>query len=286
MGVSPATSRLLLVAAAVLFSTGGAVIKSATLTGWQIACLRSGVAAIALLIALPDSRRGWAPRLIPPAAAYAATLILFVLSTRLTTAANAIFLQSAAPLYMLLLGPWLLSERIRRSDILYVSAVAAGLLLLFLGTESPVATAPNPPLGNVLGIASGVAWAFTVIGLRWAARAREGDGAIATVTIGNILACLATLPMAMPLIAIGSADLLVILYLGVFQIGLAYVCLTRAIRNVPALEAGIVLLLEPVLNPIWAWIVHREGAGPWALAGGAFILLATVVNTWRKSLES
>lgn len=97
-------SRLWLIAAAVLFSTGGAAIKAAHLTSWQIASFRSGVAALALLALLPGSRRGWSGRVIVVGAAYASMMILFVLATRTTTAANAIFLQSTAPLYLILLG--------------------------------------------------------------------------------------------------------------------------------------------------------------------------------------
>jgi len=101
-------NRLLLVMAALLFSTGGAAIKSTSLTAWQVASFRSGVAAFVLLAAVPEARRGWSWRITPVAAAYAATLILFVLATRLTTAANAIFLQSTAPLYVWVLAPCLL----------------------------------------------------------------------------------------------------------------------------------------------------------------------------------
>jgi drug/metabolite transporter (DMT)-like permease len=216
---------------------------------------------------------------VPVAAAYAATLVMFVLATRLTTAANAIFLQSTAPLYMLLLAPWLLREPVRRRDLFYVMVVAAGMALFFLGTEQARATAPDPSRGNLIGAASGLAWALTVTGLRWLGRSGEGNSAMATVAAGNLIAFLAALPLAVPVTASGGANLLVILYLGVVQIGVAYVCVTRAIRHVPAFEATTILLLEPVMNPIWAWLVHGETPGPWALAGGAIILSATLVNT-------
>ena len=136
MRSSPLRNRLLLVAAAVLFSTGGAVIKAATLTPWQVASFRSGVAALVLLLVVPEARKGWSWRVAPVGAAYAATLILFVLATRLTTAANAIFLQSTAPLYLLLLGPWLLREPIRRSDVVYILAIAAGSAGLNLRSQT------------------------------------------------------------------------------------------------------------------------------------------------------
>lgn len=280
---SPVRNRLLLIGAALLFSTGGAAIKAATLTGWQVASFRSGVAALVLLIVLPEARRGWSWRLIPVSAAYAATLVLFVLATRLTTAANAIFLQSTAPLYLLLLGPWLLHEPVRRSDLIYVLAVAGGMVLLFRGTEQVLATAPDPHRGNLLGLASGLTWAFTVAGLRWLGRGGEGNAALAPVAAGNLVAFFVALPMALPVTRVSRADVAVILYLGIIQIGLAYVFVTRAIRHVPAFEATTVLLLEPVMNPIWAWMVQAERPGAWALAGGGVILSATLVNTWRQA---
>jgi DME family drug/metabolite transporter len=280
MEASPVRNRLLLVAAALLFSTGGAAIKAATLTSWQVASFRSAVAAVALLAAVPEARRGWSLRIVPVAAAYAATLVMFVLATRLTTAANAIFLQSTAPLYVLLLAPWLLREPVRRRDLFYVMVVAAGMALFFLGAEQARATAPDPARGNLIGATSGLAWALTVTGLRWLGRSGEGNSAMATVAAGNLIAFVAALPLAVPVTAAsGGANLMIILYLGVVQIGLAYVCVTRAIRHVPAFEATTILLLEPVMNPIWAWLVHGETPGPWALAGGAIILSATLVNT-------
>lgn len=283
MPSTPFRNRLLLLTAALLFSTGGAAIKAATLTGWQVACFRSAVAAAVLLLALPEARRGWSWRIVPVAAAYVATLICFVLANRLTTAADAIFLQSTAPLYLLLLGPVLLREPIRRADLVYVAAVVAGMTVFFLGAESAVATAPDPPRGNAIAALSGLFYALMLVGLRWLARAKDGGAGVATVALGNILACVAALPMALPVGAGSAGNLVVILYLGVVQIGIAYVCLTRAIRHVPAIEAATLLMLEPAMNPVWTWLVHGERPAAWSLAGGALILGATLANTWRQS---
>ena len=282
MSTSPVRNRLLLVAAAILFSTGGAAIKAATLTGWQVACSRAGVAAVVLLAVLPGARRGWNWRIAPVAAAYAATSIAFAMANRLTTSANAIFLQSTAPLYLLLLGPLLLKERIHREGLLYMLAVAAGMALFFAGGQPALATAPDPPRGNIVALFSGLAFALLLAGLRWLGRRPEHDAGLAAVAMGNALACLATLPMALPLRSLSFADGAVILYLGVFQIGLAYVCVTRAVRQVTAFEANTVLLLEPALNPVWAWMVHGERPPAMALTGGAIILSATLVHTWRQ----
>jgi DME family drug/metabolite transporter len=280
---SPARSRLLLVGAAVLFSTGGAAIKMATLTEWQVASFRSGVAAAALLVVVPAARRGWSWRMVPASCAYAATVILFVLATRLTTAANAIFLQSTAPFYILIFGPLILHERVGRSDAIYVAIVAVGIACLFMDVQPALATAPDPRKGNLIALASGLAWAMAVMGLRATGRDAAGNKAVATVTMGNLIAFLAALPMALPVDAAGSANVATILYLGIVQIGVAYALLSRAIEHVPAFEATAVLLVEPVMNPIWAWLVHDERPGIWALGGGATILLATFANTWRKT---
>jgi len=275
-------NRLLLVMAALLFSTGGAAIKSTSLTAWQVASFRSGVAAFVLLAAVPEARRGWSWRITPVAAAYAATLILFVLATRLTTAANAIFLQSTAPLYVWVLAPWLLGERRRRGEIWYILMLVAGMSLFFAGADQGVATAPDPHRGNLIGLGSGIAWALTMTGLRWLGR---GSGeAMAPVALGNLVAFGAALPMALPVAGAGAGDFAVILYLGVVQIGLAYVFVTRAIRYVPAFEATAVLLLEPVMNPVWAWLIRGETPGSWALAGGLLILSATLAHTWRARI--
>jgi drug/metabolite transporter (DMT)-like permease len=282
MSASPLRNRLLLVAAAILFSTGGAAIKAATLTGWQVACFRSGVAAVVLLVALPGARRGWSWRLVPVAAAYAATLIAFSIANRLTTAANAIFLQSTAPLYMLLLSPLLLKERIHREGLIYMLVVAAGLTLFFLGGQPVLATAPDPPRGNIVALVSGLAFALMLVGLRWLGRRPEPYAGLAAVAMGNALACVVTLPMALPVRLITGADVAVILFLGVFQIGLAYVCVTRAMRHVTAFEANAVLLLEPALNPVWAWLIHGERPPALALTGGAVILSATLAHTWLQ----
>ena len=191
MEASPLRSRLLLVATAVLFSTGGAAIKAAGFTAWQVASFRSGVAAAVLLLLVPEARRKWSWRIAPVAAAYAATLILFVQATRMTTAANAIFLQSTAPLYLLLLGPLLLHEAIRRSDAGYILAIMGGMSLFAVGTERAIATAPDPHTGNIRALASGLTWALTLAGLRWLGRRRAGGAGMAAVTAGNLAAFLA-----------------------------------------------------------------------------------------------
>lgn len=272
-------ARAQLVVAAVLFSTGGAAIKATAMTGWQVACLRSGIAACALALFLPGARRGIRPRTVLVSLVYAATLILFVTANKLTTSANTIFLQATGPLYILFLAPWLLKESIRGVDVAFMAVLGTGMVLFFLGADVPVRTAPAPFLGNILAACSGLTWAFTLMGLRWMGADESGGSPAGAVLLGNALACLATLPMALPLVGISAVDWVVVAYLGVFQIALAYAFVTRAVGGLPALEISIILLIEPALNPVWAWLVHGERPGPWALAGGALILGATAIRS-------
>src|SRR5215210_3811047 len=230
-------ARFQLLGAALLFSTGGAAIKAAAFTGWQIATFRSGFAALALLLLAPGVRRGWTLQSVLVGFAYAACLTLFVLANRLTTAANTIFLQSTAPLYLLLLGPWLLKEQIRRQDLGFMLAVGLGLALFFAGAEAPIATAPDPVRGNILALVSGFFWALTVCGLRWLGASEGEHGSpVAAVVGGNLTAFLVALPMALPVGSHRPVDWAVVIYLGVFQIALAYVLVTSAIRHIAALE--------------------------------------------------
>ena len=279
---SRATARLQLLGAAVLFSTGGAAIKAADFTGWQIACLRSGIATGALLLMTPAARRGWSWRAALVGLAYAGCLTLFVLANRLTTAANTIFLQSTAPLYILFLGPWLLKEPIRKQDLGFMLAVGCGLALFFVGVEHPAITAPDPERGNLLALASGLCWALAVCGLRWLSLDPRRGSPVAAVVAGNLIAFLLSLPMAVPLGSHAVTDWAIVGYLGVFQIALAYIFVTSAIHVLPALEASMILLLEPVLNPVWAWLVQRETPGISALVGGTVILGATTFKSWSE----
>ncbi|MBM3818864.1 MAG: DMT family transporter [Acidimicrobiia bacterium] len=270
------SARLYALVATILFSTGGAAIKTGAFTGMQVSSVRAGIAVLALLL-LVRGRVDWSPRMWGIGAVYAASLTLFVNATKLTTAANAIFIQSTAPLWIVLVGPFLLHERLRRRDLAYMLAVGAGVALCVVARPVVTATAPNPELGNLLAVVTSVTWAFTLMLLRWAERARPGVG-LSAVIVGNILACAAGLPFALPLPAAPAVEWATLAYLGIIQIGLAYVCLTRAVAHLPALEVSLILLLEPVLNPMWTWLIRGEEPGGWVIAGGAIIVAATAVK--------
>jgi drug/metabolite transporter (DMT)-like permease len=275
------SARLRLLGAAALFSTGPTAIKACGLAPWQVAGFRSGTAALFLFAVLGDRRRLLQPRLWLVGLAYAGTLVCYALASKMTTAANAIFLQSTFPVYLLLLSPLLLREPVRRGDLYVLVTVMAGMGLLLLGHNEATAVAVDPVRGNILSLASGLLWALTLAGLRWLERgvASGGEGyANEAIVAGNAIAFVACLPAALPLGATRAVDWAIIGFLGVVQIGLSYLLLARAMGRVSALEAGLLLMLEPVLTPLWAWAVHGERPSAWALLGGAVILGATL---WR-----
>lgn len=278
------TNRILLLCAALLFSTGGAAIKLAPLSGWQIASYRAILAVIFMWLVLPAARRNWTWRTLAAGGVYAAMVVLYVLSNKLTTAANAILLQSTYPLYLLLLGPLFLKEKLRAVDVAIVGGVILGAAILFSGSEHVVATAPDPVRGNIVALASGLAWALTIAALRWMGKRDPRAESAASVAIaGNAIAFVACLPLAVSGPAVHVEAVAVIVWLGVFQVGLGYVCLTRSIRHVPAVEAATLLLIEPVLNPIWAWLIHGEQPSGRALTGGAIIMVAAFAGSWWQA---
>lgn len=269
--------RSKILAAAVLFSTGGAAIKFCGFGAWQLAAFRAAFATITILVVLPEARRGWTWRTGLVGVAYAATTLLYVQANKHTTAASAILLQSTSPLFILLLAPLLLGEHASRRDIAQMAVMGAGLSLFFLGSDKASATAPHPALGNVLASICAVTWAFTVIGYRWLA-ARGTSVATAAVS-GNLTATLIAMVMAQPLAVGRPVDWAVVVFLGVCQLGIPYLFLARAVPQVRALEVGLFLLIEPVLNPIWAWLVHGEAPGVATILGGALILGAAVLRS-------
>jgi drug/metabolite transporter (DMT)-like permease len=282
--------RLRVVAAAVLFSTGGAAIKLCGFGVWQLAAGRALVAACAMLVLIPEARRGWSWRSPIVGVAYAGAGLFFVLANRLTTAASAIFIQATHPLFILALAPVLLHEHVTRRDLEYMALLVVGMALLLSAPGRQFATAPNPVLGNMFAALCAVCWALTVMGYRWVARrpgtrgsdavGDHGPVAAAAVT-GNVMILLIALPFAVPLTPGTPRDWVVVVYLGVFQLALAYVFLSRAVAAVRALEVALVGLVEPVLSPVWAWLIHGETPGPRVYAGGAMILAATAWHAWR-----
>lgn len=202
---------------------------------------------------------------------YAVLLILFVLATKQTTAANAIFLQYTAPVYLLILEPLFYKEKFRTRDLITVLVCIGGMTLFFVGKLRP-----EDVTGNLLALGSGLCFAFYFLLLRHS-KSRLVNRA-SSVIYGNLLAVLITAPWGLAaLTSLDRHDTLSVMYLGVFQIGLAYTFFTLAMaQGVRSLDAGIIGYIEPVLNPVWVFLVLGERPSQWALLGGTIIILAVI----------
>lgn len=277
----PAFSPLLLVlAAAVIWSSGGLFIKWTTLSGLELSFGRSLLAAIT--VAIFTRREGFGLNRITLIASvlYAALLLLFVLATKETTAANAIFLQYTAPLYVLVLEPLFYKEKFRQRDLITVIFCVLGMSLFFVGKLRP-----QDVTGNLLALSSGVCFAAYFLLLRHPS-ARVVNRA-SSVIYGNLLVVLIAAPAGLKALSgITLHDTLSVVYLGIVQIGIAYTLFTLGMaRGIRSLDAGIVGYIEPVLNPVWVFLVIGERPSKWALVGGAIIVGAVVMHTTLKARE-
>ena len=267
----PGRTRALIAAvlATVMWSTGGVLVKWVTGHPLAISGLRSLIAMPVLLVFLRRPHFSGSFAQIGAAVAYSATVITFVIATKLTTAANAILLQYTSPIYVALLSGWLLEERADWRDWLTIGVVLGGLCLFFLDRLSASGLA-----GNLTAIASGLSFAFLLIFLR----KQKGGSPMESIVLGNVLTAVIGLPFVFA--SMPSAEgWLGIALLGIFQLGLPYVLYTRAIRRVTAVEAILIKGIEPILNPLWVYLLVGESPGPWAVLGGAIVLASVTLRS-------
>jgi drug/metabolite transporter (DMT)-like permease len=203
------------------------------------------------------------------AAAYAGATILFVTSTKMTTAADAILLQYTSPLYVAVFGALILKEPVGKSDGLMIALIGAGLVLFFFDKLSP-----GNMTGNILALGSGALTAALALCMR-----HQKDGSpMETVFLGNVLTVLVCIP---PMVAMrpSAGDWLIIAIAGPIQLAAPYILYSFAIKKTPVLNASLIVTLEPVLNPVWVLLFFGEKPGPWSLAGGAMVIGALVMRS-------
>jgi len=275
---STALAYVQLLAGALLLSTGSVAIKASGLSAPALAGWRALVIVAFLALAVRPARACYDRRLLPAALAHGVTTLLFMWGNKLTTAATAIFLQYTAPIYLLLLGPLVLKEPVARRDFAYVGLLLLGMVLLLLHPPAARASAPDPLLGGIIAALCGVTWACTTLTMRGLARDPVAgfQRTIASIIVANLVLAFALLPAygltdGLP----AASDLGIAAYMGVFQLGLSFILITLGLRRVNALDGALILLIEPVVNPLWVWLVHDEVPGVWGFAGGALILLGT-----------
>jgi drug/metabolite transporter (DMT)-like permease len=265
----------------ILWSTSGVLVK--LLPSWNplaLNAVRSIIAAGVIWIYVRKPHFTWSFTQVGAAVAYVAANTCFIASTQLTTAANAIFLQYSAPLWVAIFGAWYLHERPKPVDWYAMAAIFVGMLLFFGDNLSL-----NGYVGNLLAIFGGISFAWMILLLR-----KQKDGSpVESVLLGNILAFLIGLPFlvgpwaTMP--AFSMQDWAILIFLGIFQLGIPFILYARAIQALTAVEAVLIQTLEPILNPIWVFLGVGETPGRFALLGAAIVLAAVTIRAIISSRQ-
>jgi drug/metabolite transporter (DMT)-like permease len=267
MNAAHTRSVLLLIGAALCWSLAGVLIKfiGETWPGLAIAGGRGLIAGIFLLLTNRGLRFHFSRAQLLGAVCYAACTILFCLATTLTSAANAILLQYTAPVWVALFGAWFLGERAVRADWFTIVVALGGMSLFFKDS-----LALGHLDGDLLALLSGIGFAGMTIALR-----KQKDGsAVESIILGNLLAFVIGLPWIVRAPALPGSGWIALLLLGVLQLGFSYWLYARAIRHVTALEAVLIPVVEPILNPTWVLLFMHEKPSGWALVGGIIVLSA------------
>jgi len=287
--------------AVLLWSTGGMFIKLATnFDAYQVTFFRSLLAAITVLIITRKDGLRINAFGIMCSVIYAALLFLFVWATKHTTAANAIFLQYTAPIYILILSPFVIGEKFHLRDLVTVIFCLAGMSLFFVGDLTI-----GDVQGNIAALCSGVFLGLYIMLLKHPAavgtrqepvgsevtsrdgtqaaslHASRGLNPVITVIYGNLILAVLTLPSGIAAFPTATfQDYAAVAFLGIVQIGIAYVLFIKGVRGgTRPLDASIIGFIEPLLNPVWVFLIIGEHPSQWAILGGTIIIVTVAVHT-------
>jgi len=257
---------------ALLFSTGGLLIKSVPWPSLAISGSRGIIAAAAMFLFI--KAKGWRFRFekqaFIQAAFMGATLTLFVVANKMTTAANAIVLQYISPVFILLISVIFLHQKPKKADLLVVAVTFCGMGLFFFDQLSS-----DGMVGNCMAITSGLALAamYVIVG------EMEEEVRFTGMMMGHFLTFLIGLPTIVTTdLEISPVSVGCVFALGIAQIWLPYVLLAMAVSYCSPLTCNLVGIIEPLLNPVWVFLATGEAPGMYALAGGAVIIFS--VSGW------
>ena len=256
------------VIASVLWSIGGLLVKLLDWNPVAISGTRSIIAALVLLAYIKKPKITKSKPQILGAIAYSTTVLFYVIANKLTTAANAILLQYTAPIFVALLSFWILKEKVHWYDIVSIGVVIFGMGLFFIEDVSS-----GNILGNIIAIVSG----FTLACCTLALRAQKDGSGMETICLGNLLTFIIAIPFILKVEAT-MRDLIVAISLGVFQLGISYIFYVNSLKYITALEAILIAVFEPILNPLWVYIFLREKPGINAIIGGVIVIIAVTLR--------
>ena len=261
---------LYVLTAALLWSTGGLFIKLISFTAMQLSFFRCSIAAITFALLFRKRILLLNKLSITNSFIYAIVLITFVIATKTTTAANAIFLQATAPIYVLIFEPILTKTKYERINVITVGICVLGMILFFVGKLEP-----GHLEGNLIALISGITFAAFFLGMK----RNDQQYQQSSIFWGNIIVALVCIPFLSALEIITFSDLWMVTFLGVFQIAFAYAFFASGLKRVIAVEASIISMVEPVLNPVWVFIGYGETPTVTAIIGGLIILGAIIVRS-------
>ena len=257
----------LLVLTGVIWSTGGFMIKLIPWPPLVIAGLRSGIAALVIYLYNRPKKLPIGKYTLGGAVAYAVMVIFFVLANKLTTAGNTILIQYTAPVYVALIGFSFLQERVGLIDWITILFILFGLLLFFLDDLSATSL-----WGNIAALFSSFGFSGLILFLRKQKQGRPID----SVLMGNLLTFCICTPFIFQDVTFEANIWLKIVFLGIIQLGLAYILFTIAIKHVTALDAVIYPVIEPIFNPLFAYVFLGETLQFFAYIGGALVLMGVI----------
>ena len=263
---------------ALLWSSSGVFIKVLQISAFHISFYRSGIAALTVLVASlllkrkPKLERDFISNL--SAVFYAGILIFFVLATKMTTAANAIFLQFTAPIYLLFLEPLFLKTKFETKNLIAIIITILGMILFFFGKLDT-----GNIYGNIFAIVSGICFAFFSLFLKWKKLKQKGENTLNSIILGNAIVAIVGFIVIFPNFSLTFTEVIILMYMGIFQIGISYMIFNEGIKYVSATESMIIATMEAIFNPIWVFIGIGEQPSGYAIIGAAVILLAIL---WRN----
>lgn len=270
---------------ALLWSSSGLFIKILSISAFQITFYRSGIAALTIyilsLLRQEKVKFGFDTISNLTAISYAGILIFFVLATKMTTAANAIFLQFTSPIYLLFLEPLFLKSKFDKKSLYAIIATVIGMVLFFFGKLDL-----GNIYGNIFAIISGISFAFFSLFLKWKKLKANSNNTLHNIILGNVLVSFVSFFFCFQDLSLNKREFFILLYMGIFQIGISYMIFNEGIKYVTATESMIIATLEAVFNPIWVFLGIGEIPSIYAILGGVIIFSAILYRSFRGKYES
>lgn len=263
-------SVLLMLCTAFLWSLAGVFIKVIEWPPLAIVCTRSLVATITMYLFVRKQKFEWSWPMLAAALSYTAFTYCIILSTKLTTSANAVMMQYTAPIYVAFLSWFFLKEKIRKSDWFCLIAVIGGMALFFMDQMG----GGSNLIGNIIAIGNGLSFAFLSIFLRFQRNGHPEQ----SIFLGTLLAFLIGIPFTIGQNIPSLKSIVVIIIAGIV-VSLGYRMFTEASKNLSALQSVMLPVLDPILNPVWVFLIVGERPSATAFLGGVIVLVAITLRS-------